>query len=147
MTCKFISSQYDDKKQRKWSRILKPSLCTENKIYLWLVGWFVVFYATFNNVSVTSWRPLYWWRKPEKTTDMSQVTDKLYHIVLHQVHLAMYGVWALNISGDRHRFQGSCKSNYYTFKNHDDSTLSSSDSIGEYLFACNKTLLRGGCGV
>ena len=40
----------------------------------------MVFNATFNNISVISWRSVL---LVEQTTDLSQVTDKHYHIMLY----------------------------------------------------------------
>jgi hypothetical protein len=63
------------------------------------LGGFVVFNVTFNNNSAISWRKAEY---PEKTIDLSQVTDKLYRIMLYQAYLAMNRVRTHNLSDDMH---------------------------------------------
>jgi hypothetical protein len=49
----------------------------------------MMFIASVNNISVVSWRSVLLVEEthyPEKTTDLSQVTDKLHHIKKYTDH-------------------------------------------------------------
>jgi molybdopterin/thiamine biosynthesis adenylyltransferase len=70
--------------------------------------------ATFNNISVISWRSVLLVEETRVPLTCHKVTDKFYHIILYLVYLAMnrFELTTSVVIGTD--CNGSCKSNYHT---------------------------------
>ena len=79
------------------------------------LAWFMVFNATFNNISAISWRSVLLVEETrvhgKKNTNLLQVTDKFYHIMLYTLPWSRFELTTSVVIGTD--CTDSCKSNYH----------------------------------